>query len=359
VDRATLQRLCASFSFETIRLAHVERPEAAIRALSTWLGSGFHRDMAYLARDAEVRADPALRLPGARTAVVLSTWYGGARPADPGGRTGLVARYAWGRDYHNQIGKRLRRLRTALADHGVRSWGGVDAAPILERTWAALAGSGYLAKNTMLIQPGRGSWFFLAVLFLDAELEPDRPLSREFCGSCTRCLVACPTDAFPKPGSLDAGRCISYWTIEARELAPPPLLPAFGRWLFGCDVCQEVCPHNHRPPPPDSEDYHPRNAWIDLDQVVQASDEEVLARFTGTPLRRPGASGLKRNALVVLGNLADPEAEGSLRLALQHPAPMVRASAVWAAGRCGLTRLLPAADPDQRVTQEIVRARET
>jgi epoxyqueuosine reductase len=244
----------------------------------------------------------------------------------------MVARYAWGRDYHNLIGKRLDKLRKRLLLHGVRAWGGVDASPIYERGWAWAAGLGFTGKNCLQILPSRGSYFFLAVMFVDAPLEGDGPMA-DFCGRCTRCLTGCPTGAFLSPRRLDAGRCISYWTIEARELAPPELLPAFGRWIFGCDLCQEVCPHNHRPDPADEDDLLPRNAWLDLDELIATPDDALEAQYTGTPLRRPGARGLKRNALVALGNIGDPGAEHSITLGLNHPDGMVRDAAAWAAAR--------------------------
>ncbi len=228
------------------------------------------------------------------------------------------------------MGKRLRRLKRRLDEAGIRSWGGVDTAPILERPWANAAGLGFTGKNTLQIVPGRTSWIFLAILFVDAECAPDAPLG-DHCGRCTRCLVACPTSAFRGPRDLDARRCISYWTIEARELAPEALLPGFGRWVFGCDVCQEVCPHNHDPDDPDEADFAPRHAWLDLDELLATPDEALMARFEGTPLRRPGAAGLKRNALVALGNLRDPDAAALVHdHALRHPAPVVRRAAAWA-----------------------------
>jgi epoxyqueuosine reductase len=338
--------------FDTLRVAAVSAPTPGIEILDAWIAAGHHGDMAWIARGRDARADPALRLPTVRTALVFATSHHAEVPPDPGGRTGRVARYAWGRDYHNLIGKRLRKLRRALTELGVESWGGVDAAPILERSWARLAGLGYLGKNTMSIVPSRGSYYFLAVLFTSAALPPDRPLARDHCGRCTRCLTACPTAAFPAAYQLDATRCISYWTIEAAELAPPALRAGFGRWVFGCDVCQEVCPHNHRPPTSLEPDLAPRHAWLDLDAVVCADDGALLERFTGTPLRRPGAVGLKRNALIALRNLGDPDGAASAAVALAHPSPTVRAAAVWALRGLAPHRV-PDRDPDPRVQAEI------
>ena len=353
--RAAITRLATGLGFRTVRVAAFTRPTPGIEVYDAWLAEGHHGDMDYLARGRDPRADASERLPQARSVLVLAWDHAVARPPDPGGRTGLVARYAWARDYHNLVGKRLRSLRKALdRELGIAAWGGVDAAPILERSWARLAGLGFLGKNTCAIVPSRGSWFFLAVLFIDAELTPDEPLPRDFCGRCTRCLVACPTQAFPAPFSLDATRCIAYWTIESRELAPAALRPHFGRWVFGCDVCQEVCPHNHAAGDAAvHDDLRPRHAWLDLDELLATPDEALMERFIGTPLRRPKAAGLKRNALVALGNLEDPGGLASATAALTHPAPVVRQAAVWCLRRLDAPERVPQTDVDATVQAEI------
>jgi len=348
--RRRVQEAAAAVGFDTVRFAALG-PTPRIAAFDRWLREGKHGDMHYLARGRDVRADPRLRLPGARTAVVLALPHHHRRPPDPGGRTGLVARYAWGRDYHNLMGKRLRKLKRALREMGIQNWGGVDTAPILERSWAAESGLGFGGKNCTQIQVGRTSWYFLAVLFVDAEIQPDPPVS-DHCGSCVRCLQHCPTDAFDGPRDLDARKCIAYWTIESRDLAPRHLRPGFGRWFFGCDLCQEVCPHNHDPPDPDVDDLRPRNAWIDLDEILETPDAALLERFTGTPLRRPGGAGLKRNAALVLGNLGDDGAVDALRAhGLTHPEPVVRAASVWALQQLGAPP--PLRDPHPMVQEEL------
>lgn len=332
--RQTLIDLARATGFHVVRFTAV-RPTPRTLFLDRWLARGRAADLAWLARGRDVRADPRVRVPWVRTAMALGVLHHHRRPPDPGGRTGLVARYAWGRDYHNLMGKRLRKLRDRLAEAGIRAWGGVDTAPILERAWADAGGLGFSGKNTLQILPASSSWMLLAILFVDVEVAPDPPLG-DHCGRCTRCLVACPTGAFVGPRDLDAGRCISYWTIEAREMPPVELLPRFGRWVFGCDVCQEVCPHNHHPPDPEEDDLLPRNAWLDLDEILATPDDALDLRFNGTPLRRPGATGLKRNALIVLGNLGDPGALPGIRAhALVHPSPVVRAAATWAEERLG------------------------
>ncbi|HMV70504.1 MAG TPA: tRNA epoxyqueuosine(34) reductase QueG, partial [Myxococcota bacterium] len=233
MDRAALTTLAREHGFAHVRFAEAG-PTPRADAYARWIAEGRHGEMGYLAAQAEVRADPRLRLASARAMMVLGVEHHHRRPPDPGGRTGLVARYAWGRDYHNLVGKRLDKLKRALRAGGVACWGGVDTAPITERSWAEAAGLGFSGKNTLQILPARTSWMFLAVLALDVEIEPDAPL-RDHCGRCARCLSACPTGAFLGPRSLDATACVAYWTIEARGLAPEPLRARFGRWVFGCD----------------------------------------------------------------------------------------------------------------------------
>ena len=297
-----------------------------------WLARGSHGSLHWLAERRAERADPRLRLAQARSVLVLGIEHHHRRPPDPGGLTGRVARYAWGRDYHNLVGKRLRKLQRSLRDEGISCWGGVDTAPILERSWAGAAGLGFGGKNSVQILPARGSWLFLAVLFVDVPLSPDLPLG-DHCGTCTRCLDACPTDAFRGPRDLHAPLCIAYWTIEERGPIPLELRPKFGRWVFGCDVCQEVCPHNASPPDPDEQDLLPRHAWLDLPELLTASDQALEARFTGTPLRRPGPDGLRRNAAVVLGNLGLPQAIPVLEEAVRTCSPLVAEHARWALGQ--------------------------
>lgn len=337
--------------FEVVRFATVG-PTPHAEAFARWLDAGHHADMDWLRDTADVRADPRRREASARTAMVMAVHHAWDAPPDPGGRTGRVARYAWGRDYHNLVGKRLRKLVRDLREDGLVAWGGVDTAPIVERSWAAASGLGFSGKNAVQIVPAQGSWFFLAVVFVDADAAPDPPLG-DHCGRCRRCLDACPTEAFVGPRTLDARRCIAYWTIEARALPPRDLRPGLGRWVFGCDVCQEVCPHNVRPPDPDDDDLRPRHAWLDLDTLLATPDGALMDRFLGTPLRRPRAAGLKRNALLVLGNLGDPGGLPSIDRGLRHEDGMVRAAAVWAGAQLGSPPTPGTRDPDPRVQAEI------
>jgi epoxyqueuosine reductase len=278
---------------------------------------------------------PQLLLPGARTAIVLSMDYCWPAPTDPGGLTGRVARYAWGRDYHNLIGKRLRKFTRALSEHlpGIRTYAGVDSRPLQERAWAARGGLGFPGKNCCSIIPASSSYHFLAVVLTDREFPSDSPMP-DHCGTCTRCLDHCPTNAFLGPGQLDARRCISYLTIEHDGPIPEPLRPKMGRWVFGCDDCQEVCPHNGQPMSQES-DFEARvgNAWLDLPWILDVGDEELVERFRGSPIRRACPIRIRRNAAVVLGNLGDDSARPVLLKAANHTSAVVREHAAWALDR--------------------------
>jgi epoxyqueuosine reductase len=355
--RELIMQLATELGFQVVRFAQV-RETPRMDAYDKWLSNGFHGNMEWMVKGRPERADPRARLASSKTALVLAMDYRQPRPPDPGGLTGKVAAYAWGRDYHNLIGKRLRKLRKHLWKNGIDNWGGVDTAPIVERTWAQLAGVGFVGKNTLTIRPGATSWFFLAVLFLDADVEPDAPIVRDHCGSCVRCLSACPTNAIVAPYIVDARKCISYWTIESPGLPPRAQRHAMGRWMFGCDDCQEVCPHNASEVLATEADFRPRNAWIDLPELLDTDDDMLMERFLGTPLRRPGAAGLKRNALLVLANLGDDRVLPQVRAAMTHPSPVVRASAVWCAHRLGDKRL-PSTDLDELVMDEIIAATST
>ncbi len=316
-------------------MARLDGPTPRIQDFDAWLAKGHHGEMQYLERGRAERADPRECLAQARSVMTLAVEYHHRRPPDPGGLTGMVARYAWGRDYHNLLGKRLRKLSRALRKKGIQCWGGVDTAPILERAWAEASGMGFSGKNCVQILPARGSWFFLAVLFIDAELEADPPLG-DHCGSCQRCLDDCPTGAFVGPHRLDARRCIAYWTIETRGVIPVDMRAGIGRWVFGCDICQEVCPHNAAPPDSLEDDLLPHNAWLDLSWLLEVDDDTLVDRFRGTPLYRPGPDGLRRNACVVLGNIGDTSAVPVLRKTVHRASPMVAEHARWALERLGV-----------------------
>jgi epoxyqueuosine reductase len=310
-----------------------------------WVASGLHAGMGYLAepRALERRADPSLILPEARTVVVLAIPYENpASAAQPqgDGLCGRIAAYAWGADYHDVIPP---RLETALAQMekllGFRpaARGYTDTGPILERSFAQRAGLGWSGKNTCLIAPGLGSYFLLAELFLAIEVEPDVPFVSDHCGTCTRCIDACPTQCIRPDRTLDAGSCISYLTIENKGAIPPDLREPIGDWVFGCDICQEVCPWNIRFAQPHGDPaFGPRIEPVQPNLIaeLQLNPQEFKRKFKGTPLMRAKRRGYLRNLAVALGNAGDQTAVSALADCLHHePEPLVRAHTAWALGR--------------------------
>lgn len=281
-------------------------PADSAAAFEEWLARGYSGDMDYLSRGAEKRRDTRLPFASAVSAIVVGLNYGGTSESGP------IARYARGDDYHDLMWNRLDALREwieAVVGHPVRGKSYVDTGPILERDLARRAGLGWFGKNTNLINPGLGSFFFIGALLVDVELVPDTPFEADRCGSCTRCLEACPTQAFVAPRVLDATRCISYLTIEAKGEIPEELRPAMGELLYGCDICQEVCPWNisfsraARDP-----GFNPRKAIAGksartlAQEILDMDEERFRSAFKGSPMKRAKLSGLKRNAAVVLAN---------------------------------------------------------
>ncbi|HVO36152.1 MAG TPA: tRNA epoxyqueuosine(34) reductase QueG [Gemmatimonadales bacterium] len=275
-------------------------------ALTRWLDRGLHGEMRYMERQAPVRREPTRAWPQARSAiVVLDNYY---QPhAEPAPGRGRVARYALGDDYHSVMSAKLEQLaaRLVAVAGGGQFRAYVDAGPLPERELARRAGLGWIGKNTMLIRPAVGSFTFIGVLLTDLELAPDEPFEADRCGTCRRCLDACPTGAFLEPRVLDATRCISYLTIEARGAIPEPLKPLVGDWLFGCDVCQDVCPWNVRFATETGESRYltrPASDWPTLVEIVAMTERAFDEAFAETSLERAGRSGLARNATVLLEN---------------------------------------------------------
>jgi epoxyqueuosine reductase len=303
--------------------------------LRDWLRRGFAGDMTYMQRHAEARRHPRSILPEVKSVVMV-----GMQHEDRGSISrplrGRVARYARGLDYHDVLRDRLKCLLTWVRQERPDCLGRavVDTAPLLERDFARRAGLGWIAKNTMLINKRQGSYLFLGALLLDLELQPDEPHHASHCGTCTRCLDACPTQAFPGPGLLDARRCISYLTIELRATVPVEQRPGLGDWVFGCDVCQEVCPWNRREVAGEPALAARADLMtLDLTELLALDEPGFRQRFVGTALLRAKRSGLLRNAALVLGNQGDPAALPALRRALADPEPLIREAAEWAIGQ--------------------------
>ena len=325
-----------AIGFDLVGIASLGPAETS-REFEAWLRDGRAGTMAYLERGAQKRRDTRLPLPGTTHAIVVAMDYGGREPSGP------VARYARGDDYHDVMDAMLRELHRRVASDAGREVLGkpyVDTGPLLERDLARRAGLGWFGKNTNLIHRERGSFFFLGALVLDVELATDEPFEADRCGTCTRCIEACPTQAITAPRELDARRCISYLTIELREEIPVELREGVGDRIYGCDVCQDVCPYNvkfaqelKKPA------FAPREALAGRDarqlarELLEMSQEQFSAAFKGSPMKRAKLRGLKRNAVVVLGNLgpaAHAESAEALTRALDDPEPLVREHAAWA-----------------------------
>jgi epoxyqueuosine reductase len=299
---------------------------------AAWLAAGLHGSMAYLEKHRDARHHPAAVLPSVRSVVMLGFDYPAESPPSAPNR-GRVAAYARGADYHDFLWEKLNTLAALLRERvpEVIVRGVTDSAPLLERDFARRAGLGWFGKNTMLIHKRRGSWFLLASLLMDLELPADEPHAESHCGTCTACLDACPTQAFPAPGTLDARKCISYLTIESRTPFPLELRASVGDWIFGCDICQDVCPWNRNATdraiafPTD-----PALTTLDAVEVLELSEAEFRGRFRATPLSRPKWLGLRRNAAIVLGNVGDERAIPALERAISDPDPTIRDAAIWA-----------------------------
>ena len=277
-------------------------------------------------------------LPGARSIISLGWSYRPAEETDAAPGHGLIARYARGRDYHRVMKRRMRRMVLELQDRlGSRftaRWY-VDDGPMLDRAAAARAGLGWFGKNGNILNPTYGSWILLGQVITDLPLAPDAPLSKT-CGQCARCIPACPTDAIVAPYVVDNRRCISYLTIENKGDIPRELRPAMGNWVFGCDICQEVCPVNRKARATNDPNFGRRDlSAVDLVELLEITEEEFRRRFAGTPIMRAKREGMQRNAGVALGNLGDADAVPALSRALQTAAPVVRSHAAWALGRIG------------------------
>jgi epoxyqueuosine reductase len=330
--------------FDRVGVSDAEPLQEAEAAIQQRIADGHMDGLRWFTPErAHLATRPQALLPGAQSVLALAASYLGMRPAPPveaGNPRGRIARYAWGRDYHDILKEMAQALvgrLEAIAGRPVRARIFVDSSPLAERAVAERAGLGWFGKNTMLLLPGAGSWAFLCEVILDLPLEPDVPLKKS-CGACRRCLDVCPTGALVAPGVLDNPRCISFLTIELRGRIPRPLRPLMGNWIFGCDDCQEVCPVNRRPLFGRIEAlraYEDEAAFPPLLPLLALSDAEFRARYRGTPVLRAKSWGLQRNVCVALGNAGDPAAIPVLAEALGDETrhPLIREHAAWALSR--------------------------
>ena len=343
-DRDEILQLARSEGFELARIAPASvLVQARARATSA-KANGLLDGMDWITEEWLQRATaPELFLEGAKSVLVVALSYpeGEAPPQAPGtGTRGRVAAYAQGRDYHRVFEKRIRRVARRLRErHGCGARATVDYGPLLERPLATISGMGWTGKSTMLLVPGLGPWVLLGAIATTLELEPDRPLAKS-CGSCTRCIAACPTGALSLDGRLDAQLCISYHTIENRGVVPRDLRAKFGSWVFGCDDCLSSCPvgagKRRDSPHPDLASKTVDDAWPELESLLSLTEAEFQERFRGRAIMRAKRDGLVRNACIALGNTGSRKDMSATEKALYDRSALVRGHAAWALGRLGV-----------------------
>ena len=335
-----IKRLAREVGFDLAGIAPAVTP-TGYHSFLDWLNQGYAGEMSYLERRKEAYEHPRYVMSSVRSVLMLTLNYQTETPPEVTGTEARVSRYAWGTtDYHKVIRKKLKQLSRLIREQypDCETRGVVDTAPLLERDFAQLAGLGWIGKNTLLLNKREGSWFFLAGLLLSDELEYDEPQQTSHCGTCTRCLEACPTDAFVEAGTLDARKCISYLTIELRDQPiPAELRPGMQDWMFGCDVCQDVCPWNRKAPISGEPAFQPVETFTPVDacELLTLDEAAFQERFQSTPMSRARRAGLLRNAAIVLGNRGDESAVPALLGVLNDEEPLIRGAAAWALGRLG------------------------
>jgi epoxyqueuosine reductase len=292
------QALQSGFSKVGIVRAEPLEPESAL--LREWLALGYHGKMGYMERGADKRSDPRLLLPSVKSIISVALNYFTPHRHEDEPQTGKISRYAWGDDYHDVIGEKLQRLLDWIREREPEAEGKtyVDAGPMMDKAWAVRAGIGWLGKHTNVITREHGSWVFLGEILLNLELEYDKNVVPDYCGTCTRCIDACPTSAIVGPYLVDSTRCISYGTIELKDPELPEIISSnLNNWVFGCDICQDVCPWNRFQHETDEERFQPRpeNLSPRLDELVEITPEEFKERYLGSPIKRPKHAGLVRN----------------------------------------------------------------
>ncbi|MFO0706557.1 MAG: tRNA epoxyqueuosine(34) reductase QueG [Nitrospira sp.] len=307
-----IKHAARDLGFDAVGIARLDSATSPHTPLASrlrqWLDRGYHATMAWMERDPEKRADPRLVLPGCRSLVVVGMNYFTGHRADESPGHGRIARYAWGKDYHNVLGDKLKELEDRihrLAPHAVtRSY--VDTGPLMEKAWAEQAGLGWIGKHSNLVSADHGSWLLLGEILTTLDLEADEPAS-DLCGSCTLCIQACPTQAIPAPSVVDAGRCISYLTIEYRgdaDTIPKDLRRQMGNHIFGCDECLDVCPFNLRAEPTTDPAFAPSPVTLapQLDSLTAMDEPTFRETFRQSPIRRAKLAGLQRNAAIARSN---------------------------------------------------------
>lgn len=330
--------------FDLVRFTGPEPFPQAQRAMEERIEAGLYSGLSWFNLErAAVAGDPRNLMPGVQTIVSLGISYlsdSPIQPSAPGEPRGRVARYAWGLDYHEVFKDKLWALHTYVREQlgrDVEARALVDTARIVDRAVAQRAGLGWYGKNTNLLSRERGSWVLLGELLLDVVLPPDEPVKTS-CGACTRCLPSCPTGALIAPGVLDNNRCISYLTIEHKGVIPREMRPLMGEWVFGCDICQDVCPVNRKATPANHPEFSPDQgigSSPSLIELMEMDEEEFRARYRHSPVKRAKLQGMQRNAAIALGNIGDPSAVPVLTNALNGPYELVRGHAAWALGRIG------------------------
>lgn len=331
--KAQLLSFARQIGFDSCRIAPCSEPAHASE-FREWLRQGAHGEMNYMQRGEEKRCDPQKVLPGARSMVVLALNYfqgNAAHGAAGTGKTGKIARYAWGEDYHDVVAAKLNKIDQFLRGFGGQQKCYVDTGPVLERDHAAQGGIGWHGKNTMLIDEWLGTWFFLAELLTTLELPADEPVA-EHCGTCERCIAACPTGAITAPHRIDARRCISYLTIELKGAISLELRPLIGDRIFGCDDCLDVCPWNRFAQVSHETAFAARQSTtgMSLREYLKLSDAEFRALFKNSPIKRIKRRGFLRNVCVALGNTGDTSDLPALERAAVDPEPLIAEHAVWA-----------------------------
>jgi epoxyqueuosine reductase len=336
--------------FDRVGFTDVKEPEEAGKYFE-WLSSGMQGSMAYMGRDPAARANPALAHPWARSMIVLASSY--YHPLPRGAGRGRIARYALGEDYHRTLKKRARALADAIERRfKSRCKTCVDTSAILERPHARRAGLGWIGKNSLLLNRSMGSFFFLAEILTSLEIPPDRPSTREHCGTCVRCIDRCPTGAIVAPKVVDARRCISYLTIEHRGVIDRELRPLMGNLIYGCDICQEVCPWNRRARRVDPPGFDRELLAPELAPLMRLSREEFRERFKHSPLLRVGRDGFLRNVAIALGNSGSPGAVGPLTIGLNDDSALVRLHSAWALGRLGTPQAIAALEDREKIERD-------